>query len=85
MKIFVQKKSMKLKINVALTVAAIALAVAVVACNQSPKESPPAAGKTVAYYTCPMHSSVRSDKPGSCSICGMTLVPVYTNAPSTKP
>jgi Cu(I)/Ag(I) efflux system membrane fusion protein len=33
----------------------------------------------VAYYTCSMHASVRSDRPGACPICGMTLVPV-TNA-----
>jgi Cu(I)/Ag(I) efflux system membrane fusion protein len=26
------------------------------------------------YYTCPMHSSVRSDKPGACPVCGMALV-----------
>jgi membrane fusion protein, copper/silver efflux system len=26
------------------------------------------------YYTCPMHPSVISDKPGACPICGMTLV-----------
>ena len=40
----------------------------------------------ILYYTCPMHPSVKSDKPGNCSICGMTLQPVYektegTNAP----
>ena len=28
------------------------------------------------YYTCPMHPSVRSDKPGACPICLMTLVKV---------
>ena len=28
------------------------------------------------YYTCPMHPSVRSDKPGACPICHMTLVKV---------
>src|SRR3990172_7350902 len=27
-------------------------------------------------YTCPMHSVVRKDKPGTCPKCGMTLVPV---------
>ena len=26
------------------------------------------------YYTCPMHPEVRSDKPGQCPKCGMTLV-----------
>lgn len=26
------------------------------------------------YYTCPMHPSVVSDKPGSCPVCGMSLV-----------
>ncbi|HEY3761147.1 MAG TPA: heavy metal-binding domain-containing protein [Verrucomicrobiae bacterium] len=29
------------------------------------------------YYTCPMHPSVKADKPGSCPICGMNLEPVY--------
>ena len=31
--------------------------------------------KTGIVYTCPMHPEVRSDKPGSCPKCGMTLVP----------
>jgi len=26
------------------------------------------------YYTCPMHLSVRKDKPGACPVCGMALV-----------
>ena len=30
----------------------------------------------VAYYTCPMHPSIRSETPGHCPICGLTLVPV---------
>ena len=30
----------------------------------------------VAYYTCPMHPSIRSQEPGQCPICGMTLVAV---------
>lgn len=46
------------------------------------------AGQKILYYTCPMHSSVKLDKPGDCPICGMSLVRVYakpggdaTNAP----
>jgi membrane fusion protein, copper/silver efflux system len=30
----------------------------------------------IAYYTCSMHSSVRSAQPGQCPICSMDLVPV---------
>jgi hypothetical protein len=42
----------------------------------------------VLYYTCPMHPSVKSDKPGNCPYCGMELEAVYatdaaTNAPSS--
>ena len=29
-----------------------------------------------AKYTCPMHSQIISDRPGSCPICGMALEPV---------
>ncbi|CAF0689781.1 efflux RND transporter periplasmic adaptor subunit [Candidatus Methylacidithermus pantelleriae] len=37
------------------------------------------------YYTCTMHPSVRSPKPGKCPICGMDLVPVFTSmAPSAS-
>lgn len=31
------------------------------------------------YYTCPMHPSVRSDKPGACPVCGMALVKKAVN------
>jgi Cu(I)/Ag(I) efflux system membrane fusion protein len=34
-------------------------------------------GRKIIYYTCPMHPSVKADQPGNCSICGMTLQPVY--------
>lgn len=35
-----------------------------------------AAGETkpTGKYQCPMHAEVRSDKPGRCPVCGMTLV-----------
>lgn len=29
-----------------------------------------------AYYTCPMHTSVRANKPGVCPVCGMGLLKV---------
>jgi Cu(I)/Ag(I) efflux system membrane fusion protein len=32
------------------------------------------AAKGAAKYTCPMHSQIIEDHPGSCPICGMTLV-----------
>jgi Cu(I)/Ag(I) efflux system membrane fusion protein len=30
----------------------------------------------IAWWTCPMHNSIHAAGPGSCPICGMTLVPV---------
>jgi len=37
----------------------------------------PASG---AKFTCPMHPEVKSDRPGSCPICGMALEPVVVSA-----
>jgi len=67
-------------IFVLFAVAAVAFIIGAAACSHPSKESTPASGQTVAYYTCPMHPSVKSDKPGSCPVCGMELQPVYTNA-----
>ena len=40
--------------------------------------------KQVSYYTCSMHPQIRSDDPqGRCPICGMSLVPVYEDAPDS--
>jgi hypothetical protein len=43
-------------------------------------------GGKILYYTCPMpeHSDVRSDKPGQCPKCGMTLIPVMEAPPTTR-
>jgi YHS domain-containing protein len=65
-------------------VAAVAFIMGGAACSHSSKESLPARGQTVAYYTCPMHPSVRSDKSGSCPVCGMGLQPVYQTAVVTN-
>lgn len=40
-------------------------------------------GGDIAYYTCSMHTSVRSDKPGTCPICSMDLVPVTEQEATT--
>ncbi len=39
-----------------------------------------AAGQAEKYH-CPMHSTVVSDKPGDCPICGMKLVPIAEKEP----
>lgn len=33
--------------------------------------------KEINYWTCSMHPTVRSDKPGDCPICAMDLIPIY--------
>ena len=43
-----------------------------------------AGDRKILYYTCPMHPSVKSDKPGACPICGMNLVPVYDTKGGTS-
>ena len=42
--------------------------------GQAPVREEP--GKHHHVYTCPMHPEVRSDKPGQCPKCGMTLIPL---------
>ncbi len=62
---------MKLKMIIAVAVVAVTLAMVGAACSHSPEKSASASSPPTSYYTCP--------------ICGMTLVPVYTNALATKP
>jgi membrane fusion protein, copper/silver efflux system len=51
----------------------IGLALLVSSCTRHENKKP----ENVAYYTCTMHPSVRSQDPdGKCPICGMSLVPV---------
>jgi hypothetical protein len=84
-KILAERKFMKLKLIVALSAVNVAFVIVGAGCNKSSKESAPTSSQTVAYYTCSMHPSVKSDKPGACPVCGMALQPIYTNAPAVKP
>ena len=40
--------------------------------------------KTKKNYTCPMHPQIVQDKPGTCPICGMQLVPVSTDGDKSE-
>jgi len=43
--------------------------------HQTPASEPsPGPNPPVVSYTCPMHPRVEAEKPGTCPICGMTLV-----------
>lgn len=48
------------------------------ACDRLREAGAPAVATApdVAYYTCPMHPSVKQAVPGKCPICGMDLTPV---------
>lgn len=43
------------------------------AASGKPAAAPAGQGKPAAYV-CPMHAQAKSDRPGSCPICGMRLV-----------
>jgi uncharacterized low-complexity protein len=55
----------------------LALALLFGACNSSSTENKQAGEN--AEYSCPMHPEEKSDKPGSCSKCGMDLEKVESN------
>lgn len=44
------------------------------ACSDQKKEPAKVQAKSDVKYTCPMHPQIMEDHPGSCPICGMTLV-----------
>jgi len=44
------------------------------ACSDQKKEPAKEQAKSDVKYTCPMHPQIMEDHPGSCPICGMTLV-----------
>jgi Cu(I)/Ag(I) efflux system membrane fusion protein len=79
------KQSIRLTLVLGLTVLAACHDAATDPTAPSPRASSnePAArqlhehgGDEIAYYTCSMHTSVRSETPGNCPICGMKLIAV---------
>jgi Cu(I)/Ag(I) efflux system membrane fusion protein len=70
---------MKMKLFLFVSVMAV-IVFAGLACSHPSTKS--VAGQST-YYTCPMHPSVREDKPGACPICGMNLVAVQAAVPAS--
>ncbi len=71
-----------------LTFAVVFLLAIVISCTNNPKNTLPSENtvksdtsqgtdEKILYWTCSMHPTVRSDKPGDCPICGMDLIPVH--------
>jgi len=73
---------MKRIIEVVTVSLALAIAVVAVSCSHKENEttSPNFESTAGIKYHCPMHPSVVSDKPGSCPICSMKLVPFDSQA-----
>jgi membrane fusion protein, copper/silver efflux system len=77
------------------TAAILALALVLAACSKQPSEpartaandtaAEPALKHTNPKYRCPMHPDVVRDEPGTCPICGMTLVKVEPAAGAVAP
>jgi len=60
-----------------LAIFAIAPALLLEACKEGNKKN--ASPAKVQTYTCPMHPQIVQNKPGTCPICGMDLVPFDKN------
>lgn len=66
----------KLVLGITLAIVAMAGIAGVMVWRERAKKPAPAeeTAKAADVFYCPMHPTVRSDKPGSCPICGMSLV-----------
>lgn len=65
------KKRLK---NISLIVGVLFGATLFFACSNGQKKTAALQVKAAVKYTCPMHPQVLEDHPGTCPICGMTLV-----------
>ena len=68
------KRSLVVALSLVSFIAIVAIAVSVVQPWRQRTEQP--SNPAAARYHCPMHPTVVADKPGSCPICGMDLVPI---------
>ena len=65
----------KMKSIKGISIALFIVAILISACNNHKQATAASAQtNTDAKYTCPMHPQILEDHPGSCPICGMTLV-----------
>jgi membrane fusion protein, copper/silver efflux system len=60
-------------ISIILTVILLSTAL-LISCSDKKKQQATVQAKSDTKYTCPMHPQILEDHPGSCPICGMTLV-----------
>lgn len=60
--------------NISLIAVVLLAAILLFACTDQQKKPAASQAKQAAKYTCPMHPQVLEDHPGTCPICGMTLV-----------
>lgn len=61
-------------------IAALMPSILIAACTSENSKDKKKAGAKVQTYTCSMHPQIVQDKPGTCPICGMDLVPFEKNA-----
>lgn len=60
--------------SIKMLVLSLAVMLVVSACENKKPVTVANASETDVKYTCPMHPQIMEDHPGSCPICGMTLV-----------
>ncbi len=63
-----------MRLNVLFLMLLLLIAVSGWGCSSKEHDQQAQASTQEEYYTCPMHPSVRSDRPGACPVCGMALV-----------
>ncbi|HEX3618838.1 MAG TPA: efflux RND transporter periplasmic adaptor subunit [Candidatus Udaeobacter sp.] len=66
--------------KITLLVTLATLLFAAVSCSKNSTST----SSNIDYYTCTMHPSVHSKRPGKCPICGMDLVPVMKQSGGEK-